>query len=247
MSFTTLDAVPDIEWSADRSRTALAWEPFSDVASSIAALAYCWGTRPFTCDVVSWTPVALTPQGQQGRYLVDSATAEGLNITAGTTVFGTVAAVNNVGLVSLVTTNGVTVDDRPPAIDRVVDTGRYFLNPDARTNSGTIMYRSPVDIDCDAENKGVGASWRDVAAGAGVGSYAWSVGTCAGCGDILGWTDVGQAVAVFNETLRVPAGFTYFASVRATGVTGATVTRHSDGVRVLRGDELADRMVCVNV
>jgi hypothetical protein len=121
------------------------------------------------------------------------------------------------------------------------------LNPDALPNSGTVLYRPPTDIDCDLEGKGIGASWRDVAAGAGIGTYWWSVGTCQGCADILPWTDVGTAVAVFNETLAVPAGMTYFASVKAVGVTGATNIRHSNGVRVLPWAEAADRMVCVNV
>jgi hypothetical protein len=247
VSFVSLGGVPDIEWSANTSRVQLAWEPFSDTGSGIAAEAYCFGSAPFTCDLVGWTSAESGPTSSQGRFTVESVTVTGLELTPGITVFGSVAAVNNVGLVSVVTTNGFVVDDRPPAIDRVLDTGRYFLYPDALPGSGTVLYRPPVDIDCDVQGAGVGASWRDVAAGAGVGSYAWAVGSCPGCTDFMPWTDVGTAVAAYNASVEVPPGMLYYVRVRATGVTGVTAHGVSDGVRVLGDGEAAERMLCLNV
>ena len=245
VSFRVLDPVPDADWAADTASAAVAWEPFTDTASGVAAVAYCFGSEPFACDVVGYTPVALGPTSSQARVMVDFALSRGLRIASGTTVYGTVAAVNHVGMATLVTTDGILVDDRPPALDRVLDTGRYFLHPDALPTGGTVLYRPPLDVDCDVEGEGVGASWRDVATGAGVGYYEWAVGSCANCTDILGWTNVGQAVAVYNSTVFVPAGAIYFTSVRATGVTGARAHGFSDGVRVLRPAEAAERMLCL--
>ena len=90
----------------------------------------------------------------------------------------------------------------------------------------------------------MGAVWRDSTAPAGVGHYEWAVGSTPGGVDILPWTNVGVSVAVFNETLRVPAGSSYFTTVRSVSQNGLSATRSSDGVRVLGAVDAGARMLC---
>jgi len=217
----------------------IAWEPFEDVGSGIAAVAYCLGASQFACDVVPWR---IAPDVKAS---VDYATLTGLNLTAGSVVYATVAAVNHVGLVAMASSNGVKVDDRAPALPPIVDTGKYFLHPDAAPGAGTVVYRPPVDINCDVLGAGVGAAWRKVVIYAGIVGYDWAVGSAPNATDILPWTPVGDAVAVFNESLVVPVGVVYFASVRATGLNGAVSYAASDGVLVIDASDAAAVMRCM--
>jgi hypothetical protein len=236
----SLAGAPDSDHSSDRGSVSLAWEPFEDVASGVSAVAYCLGTAQYECDVVDWT---LAP-GVKAH--VDYATLGGVDVPPGTAVYATVAAVNNVGLVSMSSSDGLLLDGRPPALGHVVDTGRYFLHPQAVAGSGTVVYRPPVDINCDAEGGGVGAAWgADTSVPSGLDHFEWSVGSAPLATDVLGWTPVGAAVSVYNSTLEVPAGGTYYACVRAVGVNGLDALRCSDGVKVLDAATAGLRAVCV--
>ena len=237
-TLVSLVGAPDSDFQSDTHSLTLAWEPFEDAGSGVASVAYCLGTSQFCCDLRDWAPTASV------KASVDCATLSNLTITPGTIVFATMAAVNHVGLVSMIASDGVLLDDRLPVIDRVQDTGKYFLHPDAAPGAGTVLYRPPIDIDCDAEGAGIGAVWRDSAAPAGVGHYEWAVGSAPGGVDILPWTNVGASVAVFNETLRVPAGSSYYATVRSVAQNGLSATRSSDGVRVAGKVDADARMLC---
>lgn len=237
-TLVSLDGAPDSDFQFSTHSLTLAWEPFVDVGSGVASVAYCLGSAQFRCDLHRWTSAVGV------KASVDYAVLTNLSIAPGTVVFATVAAVNHVGLVSMASSDGVLLDDRPPAIDRVVDTGKYFLQPDAAPGAGTVVYRPPVDIDCDAEGAGVGAVWRESAAPAGIGYYEWAVGTAPNATDILAFTNVGTSVAVFNETLRVPAGTTFFTTVRSVRANGLIATRSSDGVRVVGAVDADARMLC---
>jgi hypothetical protein len=224
----SLVEAPDVDYSFNTSSVALAWEPFEDVASGIASVGYCLGSRQFACDVAPWTLAASV------KTHVDYAVITGLSITAGSVLYATVAAVNGVGLVSMISSDGLYVDDRPPALSRVLDTGKYFLHPEAAPGGGTVLYRPPVDINCDVTGAGVGAAWKDASAGpGGIGRYEWAVGSAPNATDILPWTDVGTATAVYNESVVVPPGVTYYASVRAVGPSGLTAYASSNGALVL--------------
>jgi hypothetical protein len=237
----SLAGAPDADYSADRGSVALAWEPFEDTASGIAAVAYCLGSAQYECDVAPWTTA---PRG--GLSHVDYAVVSGLNVTPGSVVYATVAAVNGVGLVSMASSDGLLLDGRLPVLGRVADTGKYFLHPQVAPGSGTPVYRPPVDINCDAAGGGVGASWgAGTSLPSGLDHYDWSVGSAPLAGDLLPWTAVGAATAVYNATLDVPPGGAYYACVRATGANGLTATRCSDGVRVLDAATAALRAVCL--
>ena len=241
--FTSLAPLPGATWSANLSRGAVAWEPFSDAGSGVAVLAVCFGTAPFACDAASWVAVdsALTVDGLAAR----------VSVAPGSVLYGTVAAVNGVGLATLATSSGVALDDRPPLLGRVLDTGAYFLDPAAGGAEGTVVGAPsrPRDIDCDGAGRGVGASWTEGGvAGAGVAGYAWSVGSSPGAADVLPWTGLGVAAAVYNASLNPPRGATVYASVRAFGVAGGVAEAHSNGVRMLDdGDSAGEgaRLLCV--
>ena len=233
-----VDAV-DSDYQAATHTVEIAWEPFEDVGSGVASVAYCLGRAQFACDVHPWTPAPLV------KASVDFAVIGGLTIAPGTVVFATVAAVNWVGLVSMTSSDGVYVDNRAPVVSRVVDTGKGFLHPETAPGAGTVVYTRPADIDCDEEGAGVGAAWKDAVALAGISHYEWAVGTAPNVSDIMPWVDVGPAFAAYNATVFVPAGLTYYASVRATGVNGLQAYGFSNGVTVLAPDMAHRRMLCL--
>ena len=235
----SLAEAPDIDYQFNTSSISVAWEPFEDVGSGIARVAYCLGSRQFLCDIFPWTT-----QAWQAKTYVDYAAISGLNITAGTVVYATITAINNVGLVSMIASDGLYVDDRGPQVPHVYDTGKYFMYPDAVVGSGKIVYRPAVDINCDTEGAGVGAAWADASSPGGVLYYEWAVGTAPNGTEILYWTVVGDALAVFNASVYVPTGGPYFASVRATSVTGLRAYGFSNGVTIINEEDATQNMVC---
>ena len=239
-NLVSLVSAPDSDYQATTTSVSVAWEPFEDVGSGIAQVAYCLGSAQFACDVVDWIPAPSV------KNTVDYARFEGLTVTPGTFLYATIAAVNNVGLISMASSDGVYVDSRPPQLGQVVDTGKYFLHPEAVEGAGTVLYTSPVDINCDEEGQGVGAAWgADTVAPAGLDFFEWSVGSAPNASDILPWVNIGNVLAVYNESLTPPAGTVYYTCVRAVGLNGLTSVGCSDGVEVLNGLTSQRRMVCV--
>jgi hypothetical protein len=249
----SLAGAPDVDFQFDRGTVRCAWEPFEDVGSGVAAVGYCLGSAPFRCDVAPWAPAPSV------KRHVDTAALTGLNLTAGTLVFCAVAAVNHVGLVSMASSDGVYVDDRAPRIERVLDTGPYFVHPARRgaaaSAAGALplgdatadaVRRPPVDIGCDVEGAGVGAAWHDVDAYVGIRRFEWAVGAAPNGTEFLPWTDVGTSSFVYNASVAVPAGADYVVSVRATGLSGRVSLAHSDGVRVLTAAQAGnERLLCL--
>jgi len=235
----SLADAPDVDFQVSTDTLALAWEPFEDVGSGVATVAFCLGSAQFMCDLLPWV-VAPTVKAH-----VDYAVVSELNLTAGTIVYATVAAANRVGLVSMTSSDGVYVDDRPPALPAVHDTGKYYLHPQAAPGAGTVLYRPPVDINCDVAGRGVGAAWHEAVVFSGVREYAWAVGTAPNGTDLLPWTPLDEAVAVYNSSVAVPVGVTYYASVRATGKNGAVSYASSNGVLVIGDADAALPMHCL--
>ena len=238
-SLLSLADAPDVDFQASTNTLAFAWEPFEDVGSAIARVAFCVGTSQFACDVVPWVVAPAV------KSHVDYAVLTGLNLTSGAAVYATVAAVNHVGLMSMISSDGVYVEDRAPLLPVVYDTGKYFLHPDAAPGAGTVLYRPPVDINCDAVGVGVGAAWPEVVNFASSADFDWSVGTAPNASDILPWVRLGNAVAAYNSTLVVPVGVTYFVNVRATGANGRVAYASSDGVLVIDAADEAAVMTCL--
>jgi len=234
----SLAAAPDSDCQWDAGSVQVAWEPFTDAGSGIATVAFCLGTAPYDCDLLDWVQAA-SPKDH-----VDYANLTGLVLPSGA-LYATVAAVNHVGLVSMAASDGLFVEARAPRFERIVDTGKYFLHPETAFGAGTLVYRAPVDINCDAEGAGVGASWPDVSAFPGVDYFEWAVGSAPGARDVLPWTSVGTASAVYNATLWVPAGATFFVTVRATALNGLRAEASSNGVRVMTDAQVWDAAVCL--
>ena len=225
-TLVSLAGALDVNYLSSSDSFALSWEPFADSGSGIAAVGYCLGSSPFACDLAPW---ALAPV----KETVDSVTLTNLSLAPGTMVYATVAAVNHVGLVSAACSDGAEVEPRPPLLPMVLDVGRYHLHPDSVEGSGTLLYRTPVDIDCDYEGAGVGAAWLEAVVYGGSAEYAWAVGSTPNGTQFLPWTSVGASVEVFNSSVWVPAGYEFYASVRATSAGGLVAYASSNGVHVL--------------
>jgi hypothetical protein len=249
--FTALTLLSDADFSLNLSLGAMAWEPFFDSGSGNVAAAVCWGSAPFECDAAAWSPL---DAGALRAGTVDGAARPLRNVSAGARVFGTVAFVNGAGLASLATTDGVTLDDRPPLVGRVLDTGAYYLDPSAGVALGVSPWGSTAaDIGCDEAGRGIGAFWGSGgASGAGLLGYEWSVGSVPGAdaADVLPWTPLGLRVAVFNASLNPQPGAVVYVSVRANGVNGGSSVARSDGVRMLApGGATGEgaRLLCVEM
>jgi hypothetical protein len=232
-TFVSLTGVPDADFSPAVNWFSLSWEPFLDTGSGIAALGYCLGSRPYTCDL---RPMARV----RPRLAVDSINVTELALPAGAMVYATVAAVNGMGMVSLATSNGMRPDDRAPGPGLVYDVGAYFAAPLARTGAASAAATIAVDIDCDVAGGGLGAAWEGFDSAAGIARYEWAVGTAPGADDILAWADVGLASSGYDAAGSAPVGEIVFASVRAVAKNGRSTVASSDGMRVISADADAD-------
>lgn len=233
-TFVSLYGMPDADFQNFTSSYSMAWEPFLDTGSGIAAMGYCIGSLPYACDIRGMTLV------QQPKLSVDGVTIRGLVLPAGQMVYGTVIAVNGVGMVSMATTNGLVADSRPPTAGIVYDTGAYFEVPIVRSEStaSSLGAPIPIDIDCDGVGRGIGAAWEGFTSLIGIDRYEWAVGTCSGCTNVLPWVPLGRVSSVYNSSLgkQLPAGTRYFTSIKAVSKNGASTIVTTDGVRLLGAD-----------
>jgi hypothetical protein len=221
------------------------FEAFADV-TGVTGYAACVGTAPLTCDLV---PAYLLTDGVRAA----SATAQMATVRPpagtktfprGVSLFVTIQASSGAGAVSSSSTNGVICEDRAPsaAAAVVLDTGRHFMEPLVALGAGSAGNggsASPVDVDCDSAEGGVGAAWSGFEFFVGLDHYEWAVGSGGGSGesraldDILAWTNVGVATRIYNASISVPPGTAVFASVRAVDAAGRFATATSDGVLML--------------
>lgn len=227
----------DVDYQADLTSLNISYEAFGDASSGIAGLAVCAGSQPFGCDV---SPVRAMSDRDGNQPTANMVTLTGLNIRPGSRVYGTVFAVSGAGQVSMVSTDGVLCENRPPNADSavVLDTGRYHALPPSISGAGMAGSQGTpaLDIDCDSEGAGgVGAAWSGFDVYLGIDHYEWAVGSSRGATDILPWTSVGIATNVYNSSLALPAGVVYYATVRLVDRAGNTAVASSDGVRVLPG------------
>jgi hypothetical protein len=223
------------------------FEAFADV-TGVTGYAACVGTAPLVCDL---TPAALLTDGvRAGAATAQMATlrppAGSKSFPRGVQLFVTIQASSGAGAVSASSTNGVICEDRAPlsASAVVLDTGRHFLEPFVSLGAGSAGNggsASPVEIDCDAADGGVGAAWSGFEFFLGLDHYEWAVGTGGpGAGglllnNILPWTPVGVATRIYNASVVAPPGTAVYSSVRAVDAAGrVSAAATSDGVLLLQ-------------
>jgi len=201
--------------SATFSTTTLSanWDSSADAESGISGYKYAIGTAQGATDIAVWTTISN----------VTSVTRTGLSLSAGTTYYFSVAAINGAGLQSAATTysNGqyVAPDATPPSAPGIVRDGAT----------------AGVDISTTISTTQLNATWTSSAdAESGISGYKYAIGTTAGGFDTTNWTTIGNVLTITKTSLSLSVGSTYYFSVKAVNGQGLTGTAtNSNGVLVV--------------
>lgn len=195
----------DIDYQSSTSAVSANWSGFFDWESGVKSYEWAVGTAPGRTD--------LSDFADAGPDLYGSAT--GLSLAPGSTFYVTVRGLNDAGLGSVASSDGVTVDVTPPLVGMISDGDQA------------------TDIDVQASTSSLFASWagfRDPESG--ISNYEWSIGTAPFATDVRGYSSAGLQLSAAEAGLALLSGKTYFVNVRATNRAGLSSTGHSDGVRV---------------
>ena len=103
----------DIDVQRSRTHVAAHWNAFEDLESDVVKVTWCAGLSQGSCDLIEET--LLTPASTSVRMVLTKP------IKNGQRYYSTVNATNSAGVVSSLTSDGVTVDDTPPVPGTVVD------------------------------------------------------------------------------------------------------------------------------
>ena len=103
----------DIDIQQSRTHIAAHWNAFEDLESDVIRVTWCAGLSPGSCDLVDETQ--LTPTSTSVRKVLIEP------IKNGQRYYVTVNAVNGAGVVTSLTSDGVTVDETPPTSGIVID------------------------------------------------------------------------------------------------------------------------------
>ena len=189
------------------------WDASTDPESGMSGYQYAIGTTAGGTNTVNWTSLGN----------VTTVTKTGLTLTAGTTYFFSVRAVNTItpALTGAATnsngqkagTTDATAPSAPPAV-------RDGTGADISTTGSTTQLSANWDASTDNET--------------GISGYQYAIGTTAGATDTVAWTSLGNVTTVTKTGLTLAIGQTYFFSVKAVngaGLTGAAT--NSDGQKVV--------------
>ena len=103
----------DIDIQQSRTHIAAHWSAFEDLESDVIRVTWCAGSSPGVCDVVEQTQ--LTPTSTSvSKVLIEP-------IRNGQRYYITVIATNGAGVMTSLTSDGVTVDETPPTSGTVID------------------------------------------------------------------------------------------------------------------------------
>eukprot|EP00058_Branchiostoma_floridae_P023180 XP_002608670.1 hypothetical protein BRAFLDRAFT_73893 [Branchiostoma floridae] len=191
-----------IGWGNEKYRTSttelpIIWESFRDVEvhgntghhhTGVMKYEYAIGTSPGLMDVRQYVDAGLT----------NHAVARGLLLQSGHTYYVTVRATDHVGLQTIATSAGITIDTTPHSItDTRIDVGgRYLMSKDI-----------------------VSVNWEGLFFDlqSGVKQYAWCIGSQPGHDDVIPYLDVGpeeQASSDPGSSLGLHEGHTYFVTIK---------------------------------
>ena len=196
---TTPVVMDDGQFTTDTSVLRATWSS-QDPETGIVGYQYSIGTTSGGTEFTPWTGVGMDT----------SITRSGLSLVSGTTYYINVRATNGVGLVSIGSSDGLTVDTTAPPAPTVTDDGAYTCDPtQLRAN-----------LTCNDPESGVSR-------------YECAIGTTPLGTDIVDWQDCGSGPDITITGLSLVTGVTYYFSARATngaGIGGAAAT--SDGIKV---------------
>ena len=103
----------DIDIQKSRTSIAAHWNAFEDLESDIIRVTWCAGSSPEACDLVEETQLTSTSTSVR-KVLVEP-------IRNGQRYYITVNATNGAGVLTSLTSDGVTVDETPPTPGTVID------------------------------------------------------------------------------------------------------------------------------
>lgn len=196
---TTPVVVDDGQYTTDTSKLHATWTS-QDPETGIVGFEYSVGTTLGGTEFVNWTSVGMDT----------SITRTGLTLTSGTTYYVNVRATNGVGLKSIGSSDGLTIDTTAPPVPTVTDDGAYTSN----------ITQLHVKLACNDPESGVS-------------EYECAVGTTPLGNDVVDWKDCGPGPEVTITGLSLATGVTYYVSARATNGAGlAGGVAASDGIKV---------------
>ena len=103
----------DIDIQQSRTHIAAHWNAFEDLESDVIRVTWCAGSSPGVCDLVEETQLTSTSTSVR-KVLTEP-------IKNGQRYYITVNATNGAGVVTSLTSDGVTVDETPPTSGTVID------------------------------------------------------------------------------------------------------------------------------
>lgn len=103
----------DIDIQQSRLHISAHWRAFEDLESDVIGLTWCAGSIPGACDLVKETQLNPTSTSTR-KVLIEP-------IKNGQRYYVTVNATNGAGVVTSLTSDGVTVDETPPTSGTVID------------------------------------------------------------------------------------------------------------------------------
>lgn len=190
------------------SQLHVAWNSFKDAESHIRFYSWCAGTTSGGCDVVADTQV--------GAQTYASAT--GLSMSNGATIYVTVTATNWVGLSDSATSAGKLLDSTSPTCGSIVITA-----------GGASGAHAPYWTD----DSSLTAHWSGFSDAQTAMSLAVSLGTKAKGAQIVPLHDVTASTTTFTFTgLELHDSVDYYVSVFATNALGASCAASSLATRV---------------
>ena len=195
----------DIDYQANATAMSAEWDGFVDLESGIQYYGYGVGRNRASTPYV----YPLTTNG-----LKTSATAGGLSLTDDIYYF-IVCAVNNAGLRSCISSDGVLIDLTPPSHGVVHD---GIIEPD-------LQYQSSLSS--------MAANWEGIwDLESGIAKFEWSIGTSANDkSSVQDYVDVGLSTHVRSQVaLNLSSGTKYYVHLKVINQAGAVRELISDGV-----------------
>ncbi len=186
------------------------WSASSDPVNGISGYQYAIGTTAGGTNVVGWTSL--------GNVL--AVTQTGLSLNAGTTYYFSVKAVDGEGIIGSATNSSgckvvADIPTAPPAVYDGTTTGVETLTTTLTTQ--------------------LSANWTAASdPQSGITGYKYAIGTTAGGTNVVGWTSLGNVLAVTKTGLSLNVGTTYYFGVEAVNGVGATgPATNSSGCKVV--------------
>ena len=195
----------DIDYQANTTAMSAEWDDFADLESQIHY--YEYGVSRNRAGKPNVYPLTI-------NGLNTSATAGGLSLTDDVYYF-IVCAVNNAGLRSCISSDGVLIDLTPPSHGVVHD---GIIEPD-------LQYQSSLSS--------MAANWEGIwDLESGIEKFEWSIGTSANDkSSVQDYVDVGLSTHVRSQVaLNLSSGTKYYVHLKVINQAGAVRELISDGV-----------------